>query len=233
MLVKDRYKNIILIELLLFIGWCIVALVYADYDRAGFYFWGGFSFGFISFIVAGVSLLLIKKTNSRNATEITYIPVYYTAVYLLVSIIINTYFVFRVSGKSNLVLVVLNLLVLISFIAIRNYADDYLDRIEKQSNSSIEKLSPFTTISAHLSTILSITTDDDLKKQLLKLKEIVDYSSNVSQGFLENSQNNFLSQLNRIEGLIIEHQDKEEIGKLIQEATITWNTRNSIASTIK
>ena len=62
---NDSIKKISIIELLMFIGWCVVVLVFADYDRAGFYFWGGFGFGFLSFIVAGVSLLLIKMKNNR------------------------------------------------------------------------------------------------------------------------------------------------------------------------
>ena len=230
---KDHLKNLFLIELLLFIGWCVVVLVFADYDRAGFYFWGGFGFGLLSFIVAGVSLLLTKTTSNRNTTEINFIPVYYTSVYLLVSIIINTYFIFRVTGKFNIILVVLNLTVLTAFVAIRLYINDYVARVDKQTKHSEEKIMPITTISSHLATILSVTTDPDIKKQLLKLKEMVDYSSNVSQGFLESSQKHFLLQLNQIQSLIVEKQDKEEINKKIQEATVTWQTRNSIGSTIK
>lgn len=226
-------KKISIIKLLLFISWCVVVLVFADYDRAGFYFWGGFSFGFISFVVAGTSLLFIKITNNRNTTEINYIPVYYTSIYLLVSIIINTYFVFRATGKYNIILVVLNLVILIAFITIRLYSDDYIARVDKQTRHSAEKIRPISSISSQLATLLSVTTEPDIKKQLHKLKETVEYSSNVSQGFLVDSQDLFLLQLNQIQSLIVERKDKDEIYKKIQEATVTWNTRNSLASTIK
>lgn len=189
---KDSIKKSSIIELLLFIGWCLVVLVFADYDRAGFYFWGGFCFGVISFVVAGVSLLLIKITNNKNTTEINYIPVYYTSVYLLVSLIINTLFVFLVTGKYNIILVVLNLVVLVAFISIRLYTSDYITRVDRQTRYSADKISPISSISTQLATLLSITTDSDIKKQLHKLREMVDYSSNVSQAFLENSQNLFL-----------------------------------------
>lgn len=230
---NDSIKKISIIELLMFIGWCVVVLVFADYDRAGFYFWGGFGFGFLSFIVAGVSLLLIKMKNNRNTAEINYIPVYYTAVYLLVAIIINTYFVFRVTGKFNVILVVLNSVLLVAFIAIRLYTDSFVARVDEQTRQSAEKLRPIASISSQLATILSITTDTDIKKQLLKLKEMVEYSSNVAQEFLDNSQNLFLFQLNQIQSLIVEHKDKDEINKKIQEATATWKTRNGVASAIK
>jgi hypothetical protein len=88
-------------------------------------------------------------------------------------------------------------------------------------------------VSTHLATLLSLTTDSDIKRQLHSLKEMVDYSSNVSQSFQENLQNQFLLQLNQIQSLIVEHKTKDEIINKIQEATVTWKTRNSLASTIK
>lgn len=230
---KGGINRLYIIEFLLFIGWCAVVLVFADYERAGFYFWGGFGFGLLSFIVTGASLLLIRTRNNRNTTEISYIPVYYTAVYLLVSIIINTYFVLRITGKFNIVLVILNLMILVAFIAIRLYTDDFVARVDEQTRHSVEKIRPITSISSQLAILLSVTTDSDIKKLVFGLKEMVDYSSNVSQGFSENSQNLFLLQLNQIQSLIVEHKDKDDISKKIQEATVTWKTRNSVVSTIK
>lgn len=230
---NDSIKKISIIELLIFIGWCVVVLVFAEYDRAGFYFWGGFSFGFLSFIIAGVSLLLIKAKNNRNTTETSYIPVYYTAVYLLTSIIINTYFVFRATGRLNIILVVLNAVILVLFITIRLFTDGYVERVDNQTRHSATKIRPVTSISSQMAILLSITTNPDIKKHLLSLKEIVDYSSNVSQGFSEDSQNLFLIQLNHIQSLISQQKDKEEIIEKIQEATVIWKTRNSVVSTIK
>lgn len=230
---NDSIKKISVIELLLFISWCVVVLVFADYDRAGFYFWGGFGFGFLSFIVAGVSLLSIRINNNRNTAEISYIPVYYTALYLIVTVIVNTYFVFRLEGKFNVILVATNLILLVAFIALRLYSDDLVARVDEQTIYSAEKIRPITSISSQLATILCVTTDPEIKQQILKLKETVDYSSNVSQEFSEDSQNFFLLQLNQIESLIVEHEDKDVISKKIQEATVVWKTRNSVALTIK
>jgi hypothetical protein len=207
--------------------------MFIDYDRAGFYFWGGFCFGIISFIIAGISILLIKTTKNDNTTEINFIPVYYTAVFLLISTIINTYFIFQVVGKYNIILVSLNLVVLSIFISIRLYTGDYIARVDMQTRHSVEKIRPMSSVSTHLATLLSLTTDSDIKRQLHSLKEMVDYSSNVSQSFQENLQNQFLLQLNQIQSLIVEHKTKDEIINKIQEATVTWKTRNSLASTIK
>jgi hypothetical protein len=230
---NNNIKKLSIIELLLFVSWCVIVLVFADYDGAGFYYWGGFCFGLISFVVAGASLLLIKASNNSSTTEINYIPVYYTSIYLLVSIVINTYFIFLATGKYNIILVVLNLLVFIAFIALRLYSGDYIKRVDNQTRHSAEKIRPMSSISAQLAALLSLTTDSDIKKHLYKLKEMVDYSSNVSQSFLENSQNQFLLQLNQIQSLIVEHKSNDEIINKIHEATITWKTRNSMASTIK
>lgn len=230
---NDGIKKIFIIEILLFICWCLIVMAFADYDKAGFYFWGGFCFGFLSYLIAGVSLLLIKTNNNRNTTEINYIPVYYTMVYLLVSIVINTYFTFRITGKYNIILVILNSVILVSFIGIRLFTDSYVARVDEQTIRLSKKISPITSISSKLSTLLSVTTDPVIKKQLIKVKEMVDYSSNLSQEFSVNSQNLFLLQLNQIESMIYDNKEKDEIIKRIEEAAITWNKRNSVVSTIK
>ena len=230
---KNSMIRLTIIDLLLFVGWCAVVLGFADYDSAGFYFWGGLSFGVFSFIVAGVSLLLIKKRNNRNTTEISLIPVYYTAAYQFAALIVNTYFIMREAGKMNQLLVVLNTIILVAFIAVRLNTDDYVSHVDKQTRHLAEKIKPITLISSRMATILSVTSDPDIKTQLLKLKEMVDYSSNVSQEFSEETQNYFLLQLNQIQSLIVEHKDKEEIDKNIQEATVTWKMRNSVDSYMK
>jgi hypothetical protein len=230
---SDVIKKLSIIELLLFISWCVVVLVFADYDRAGFYFWGGFGFGVLSFIVAGVSLLYVKIKNNRNTTEINYIPVYYTALYLIVTVIIDTCFAFRVAGTNNVILVIINLALLVAFIALRIFSDDLVSRVDKQTIYSEEKIRPITSISSQLAAIVCVSTDPEIKQQVLKLKEMVDYSSNVSQEFSENLQNLFQLKLNQIESLIVEHKDKDMISKEIEEATIVWKTRNSVVSTIK
>lgn len=233
MKVNDSIRKIFIIELLLFIGWCVVVLAFADYDRAAFYFWGGFGFGVFAFIVAAISFLYTNIISNRNTTEINYIPVYITSVYLIAAIIVNTYFAFREKGKLNVILVSVNLLLFIVFIGLRLYTDDYQIRVDKQTVHSATKIKPITTISAKLGILVSMATDADVKKQLLKLKETVDYSSNVSQGFSEESENLFLLQLNQIETMISEKQDKELISKKIQESMVVWKSRNNVVSTIK
>ena len=111
-------------------------------------------------------------------------------------------------GKYNIILVSLNLVVLSIFISIRLYTGDYIARVDMQTRHSVEKIRPMSSVSTHLATLLSLTTDSDIKRQLHSLKEMVDYSSNVSQSFQENLQNQFLLQLNQIQSLIVEHKPK-------------------------
>lgn len=230
---NDGIKKIFIIEILLFICWCLIVLMFTNYDKVGFYFWGGFGFGVLSFLVAGVSLLLIKTKHNRSTTEINYVPIYLTLVYLSVSIVINTYFTFRKAGNFNILLVIFNSVILVLFIGIRLYTDGYVARVDEQTRHSAQKIGQITSISSKLSILLCATTDPDIKKELLKVKEIVDYSSNVSQEFTENSQNLFLLLLNQIESMIYEDREKNEIIKSIEEAAVTWSKRNSVVSIIK
>lgn len=233
MRVKVDIKRTAVIYLLALVAWCIVIFAFADYDRIGFYFWGGFAFGAVSFITAVISLLFIKTYENENLTEINYIPFYYTSAYLLVSLVINSCFVYRMAGKYNLLLVIANLLILFAFIAIRVNTDDYAKDLDKQTKKIEKKIESVSAISTRMSVLLSIVTDPEIKKALLKLKEKVDFSSNLSQDFLAESQNLFILQLEQIQEMISGNKSKDEILKKIQEATVTWNSRNSVASSIK
>lgn len=227
---NKNINRIAMITLSILVGWCLVIAIFTNYDRIGFYFWGGLSFGFLSFIVAEVSFVLTKTKNSRDTTEINYIPIYYTCAYLVISVILNTYFVFRLSGKFNLLVVASNLVILIIFVSIRLFTNDYVERVGDQTKYSVDKVSPITNISTQLAVLLSITVDTEIKKQLLTLKQLVDYSSNVSQNIAQNSENLFLLQLEQIHNMLIENRDKAEINNKIKEATITWKTRNNVVA---
>lgn len=233
MTIKKSIRRLLIIELILLVGWCVIVLAFADFNKAGFYFWGGLGFGLMSFLVAGVSLLTIKTTENESTTEINFIPVYYTAVYLLVSLIINTYFMFRRKGKLNTLLLMLDIFTFIIFVSIKLFTDNYIKRVDKQTRHLADKTNPIIAISSQLAVMISVTTDNDIKNQLLTLKETVDYSTNLTQGFSVDSQNHFLLQLNQIHSMIIENKDKEEIKKKIQEAATSWKIRNSVASTIR
>ncbi len=230
---NNNIKKIMLIEILMFLAWCAVILIFADYDKAGFYFWGGFSFGILSFIIVAISLYLTDIKANRNTTEISYIPVYFTIIYLFFSLVINTYFIFRLSGKFNVVLMSLNGFILVLFTAVRLFTDQYVSRVEYQTSHITEKIRPISAISSQLASILSLTTNSNTKRELHILKETVDYSSNISQKFSEDLQKEFELQLNQIQTMIIENKDQDEINKKIQEATQTWKYRNSVVSSIK
>ena len=106
-------------------------------------------------------------------------------------------------------------------------------RVEKQTEHVSDKINPIMSISVLLSTMISTTSNPDIKKQLLKLKENVDYSTNISQTYTENAQNDFLVQLNNIQNEIMNNSDMDKIKKMIEEAQSIWKKRNSLISTIR
>ncbi len=230
---NNSIKKISIIELLIFACWCVVVLVFADYNHAGFYLWAGFGFGVCHFVVAALSLFFVNTKNNRSTTELSFIPVYYTAAYLLISVCIDTYFIFRVSGDFNVLLVGINLVVLAFFIGIRIYTDSYVDRVDKQTRHIAEQTGAVASVQSLLSVIIGSVNDPDLKKQLIKLKETVDYSSNMSQQFTMNAQNQMMSVLNQIQVMVSQKENKHEIIEKINEASSIWKSRNSLASTIK
>lgn len=233
MLENKTIKKILCIELLVLLCWSVIVLVFTEYDKAGFYFWGGFCFGIISFVIAGISLLLISPHDNPSLAEINYISLFCTIAYLTSSIVVNTYFVVRCSGKFNIILAVFNAAILILFVGIRLYTDKPKERVNQQTLHSIRKVRQSTLISSKLATLLCITSDLDIKERLIKAKELVEYSPNVSQDFSEELENLFLLHLNQIESMICENKDREEIVRKIESAIMVWNQRNSVISTMK
>lgn len=233
MLKNDDIKKIFIIEILAFFSWFVICVAFSDIQDGGFYLWGGLIFGVISFVLAGVSLYLVEINSNRNTTEINYIPIYYTILFQIVTIIINTYFIFRGNGNLNVIVVVLNSVAIILFISLRLFTEQYVQRVDEQTIYSSKKIASFTAISVKLSTLISIEKDNEIKKKLLEVKELVDYSSNVSQPFSDQQQNLFLLQLNQIEAMILENREKKDVLNKIEEAVIIWNTRNSTVSAIR
>lgn len=217
----------VIIEALICVVWCAIVLIFAKYDQAGFYFWGGFGFGLFAFILVAVVLVFFNAKGTRDTTEASALPLYFSGIYLLATIVTNSYFTAKIAGDNNRVLVILNLVFMVAYISAILYANSYIAGLADATKEVASKIRPITDISKKLGSVVSSAKDDEVKKALLKLKEKVDFSSNLTSDATKDVENIFYLQLGQIQNMIVENRDKSEILSLINEADTNWNARNS------
>lgn len=226
-------KKIFLGKGLVFACWLAMFLVFADFDNGGFYLWGGFGFCTFAFIVAATSLYFVDIKTNRSLTEINTIPVYYTGIYLTVTVIVNSIFIIRTAGEYNSILMLFNFIAFVVFMGVRMSTDSYVNDVNNQIEYTNEKMGKVSAISSNLGILISSTANEDIRKQLLKLKENVDYGNSLTSHFTESTEREFLAKLDEIKSMIDLNSEEESINKCIEEISLMWQKRTSLSSTIK
>lgn len=226
---KSNIGKMMLLELLLFIGWCAAVVLLTNFALCGFNFWFAFGATIFSFVVACISFITIKMNVNHNLTEAAGIPVILTDIYLIGSIVFNGIFIFGLYVFFSKLLVICNIMWCIVFVAMRIFTGNYTDRLDKQTSYASQNLANVSSIASTLALLLGNDMEPDVRKKILKLKENVDYSNNITNGQNAGFQNKFLSVLNQIESLIKGNASEEDIIKAIDEAENIWKSRNGIS----
>lgn len=227
-----KISPVIFTSLFVLVAWLVCGLVFAPYEIAGFYYWGGFGFGLLG--IAAVCIAdLLTSGGKRATTEVNAIPMVYSFGYLAVCLIKNAIFMVLVKGNLNRLLIVLNILTLLVYIMLVFYAVQYRNRLSDQLDLVAEKTANTTEIASLLARLLSQAKDPEVKSRLYSFKEKVDYSSNITQGFTADQENALIERLRSIGSELSSGANKEKLLSEIDEAEQTWNMRNAKVSTIR
>lgn len=212
--------------------WIVGFILSWNFLLAGPNYWIGFLFGLIGFVIAGVTIFFFGEGN-HSTTEIGYIPIYYTAVFVVLMMILNLSFAFVWSRFLRPVFIVANLIIILIYVVLAYNASRNLQRVKELTEYAPGKMKNTADISRQLSVLLSIAQDAGVRQELLKLKEIVSYSNNVTQQFSENDEKLFLEKLVNIQEDLSNNADTETIMDKIKDAATTWNIRNSSINSMR
>jgi hypothetical protein len=222
---KPRNKILVIAIALLTLVWIVgVSIAATHYDKPCI---GGVIATVIAILIAELYLLFVHKVPGGRAVEVSAIPLICTVSFFVVSLAVNTLFVFAKKGDFNPLLMVLNLIIDVIYIIILLFAEKSSRRLNSQLVRMGEKTQSPSELSHKLGNLLSIAEDDEVRLQLRKLKETVDYSSNLSSSKTTLPENQLALQLDEIMELIIGRTDSSAICKKIKEAEVTWKTRIS------
>lgn len=229
---KDN-KIVSLATIVLAVLWCIVILVFMDHSDAGFYYWGGFSFGLAAFIIVALSSYLVRYHANQNTTEITMIPTFVSVTFVVFSTVFNFIFVYLKDGEYEAAIVVVNVLAIMVYLIVVYYLTRYAARVTETADRIAGKTMQFGKIKTEIAGVLALCSDDDIKKKVLGLKQQIDYSNNLSQEAVAGDEAALYSQIQDIEDLLKNKAEKSAVLSKITEAEETLQIRNSKLTTIR
>lgn len=167
---KNNFQISILIPIGIAIIWVIAFLIYQNSPNIGSDYWTAFVFGFIGIAVSELSIILRSKSN-RSTLEIGAISIIYTVIFTIIVLVLNMFFAFMQKHEFAPVFVIVNLVVLFIYGLLIYYSNKNLLRVNELTDYSAQKMASVVDISQQLAILISISNDDVVKKELVKLKE--------------------------------------------------------------
>lgn len=206
--------------------WIVGFILCRGISTIGPNYWLGFIFGLVGFAAAGICILSMEKSNF-STTEIGYIPIYYSAVFVVLMAGLNLGFACIKERMFIPVFIIVDLLLMLIYGILVYAAFKNLARVKELTEYAPGKMKNSADISHELAALLSVAKDADIRQELLKFKEKVDYSNNVSQSFSTDNEERLLEALYKLREDLSDGVDAKIIIDKIKAAADIWNIRNS------
>lgn len=224
-------KGIFLIlDVIVGIVWHIAVLAYGLEIGFGPCYGIGVIFGILAVAISLITVYYYPN-NSAGHTEIGVgIPVYSSAVYVLISLVGNSIGMFCYTFSSISTLLTLNLALLVLYVAVTLLAARDLNRLQEKVEIEQYNMTSIRSISSQLGILLATWEDTESKRDLYDLKETVDYSNNLSQDFTNDQEKRFNYELGRLQELQDQNADTEQLRAQIKVLRQIWLSRNANAA---
>ena len=228
---KENYVTILsIVETMASVAWIIIVLLFAKIDEPEFFLWGGFIFAIIGFVLTFAGMFYFSGKRKQIGVEIAFAPYYFLCVYYVASLLLNTIFAIRYDGEPNKFVFVGNLILYVVYGSILLYANSYVAHMTGVNEKISAKTSKHDNYRMNLSNLVTMANTKEVKDSLKKLKELVDYSGNVSVAWAENHETLFIDKLNEIYILMSKNAPDAEIIAVVQQATDIWKNRNIVVT---
>lgn len=189
--------------------------------------------GIAAAVVAILYLMLFRHPSDRQAVEAGSVSVLLTLAYVAAAMGVNAWLALRYLGGVNQILILCNAVLAVGYLALVFSAEKSAQRLSRQLQQTEEKLSLTGELSAKLGAMLGLAEDEEIRGRILKLKEAVDYSSNITTGGTYESEKLMERQLDELMELLSRRGERALIQNKLQEAELTWRTRSSAAASAR
>lgn len=228
-----KSSKLTILTMMVMLAWLIITFIFAVDRFHSVNFWCAIGFGVLAFVITIVSYLMILPKETIDIIEINAIPVVVTYIYLGAALVLNTIALFSVSLISLKFLVAFNIVFIVVFVSFRIFTNSYGRRIHSDVRITEEKKKPVILVKTRMSDLIAQNVDNDLKKAFMELKELVDYSDNLSNSQTANIEELFCAQISDIIYSLKSNESKEVILSKVENAKITWKSRNTIKATVQ
>jgi len=213
--------------------WILAVVAYTMVLELPWLCFGSITCTVIAIIIAEVYLLALRKDPGEQATEPGALGIILTIVFIIVVVLLNSVFVLRKFADFNWILLTLNAAIIVCYVLLLLWVEKSTARLANQLAKTEQKTAASKEISRKLGELLAITADTELRAKLLKLKEAVDYSTNISTEATAYKENQMNAQLDELFQLIVGRAEQLIILKKIEAVEMTWKTRSSAASSLR
>ena len=197
------------------------------------YYWGGFAFINLAFVLIGVVLfaLQLNKTVIFNNTMIAYI---FSAVYFVITFILNLiYMIIFDKNNGYKEVFIPNIIIVLLYVAAMIVAYRGMSHMSSVTKKTEEKVAQRRLTTAKVDFILNGAENEAVKKALFDLKEDVQYCDPIGVEATAELEKEFESKLDAVGALISGGAEEEEVLKAIKAAKNQLKYRNEVLKASK
>lgn len=210
--------------------WALAVVAYTTMFELPGSCWGSIICTVVAIMSAEIYLLGFKKDSGESETEYGALGIIFTVVFLLIAVLLNSVFLLLGCGDFNWWLLTANLLTIACYVILLLWSEQTSARLAQQTEKIEQKSVPATNIGRKLGELLAITEDAEIRARLLKLKETVDHSTNISIQATGEREALMEVLLDELAQLTIAHAERLIILNKVEAAETIWKMRNSAAS---
>lgn len=194
---------------------------------------GTLLFGVLAIVAAIVYLTCFRYTPSRQAEEIGALSIIVSVIYVVVVMVVNTIMMLVERGTISLQLLMINIVIAACYAIVLLYVERDVRRTVERMDRTGQKTAMPIHISGKLGALLGMTTDSGIRSRLMKLKEAVDYGSNITTANTAVQEQQMIELLDELTELIGMGNSGDAALLKIQQIEQCWKMRSSSASSIR
>ena len=184
-------------------------------------------------IIAEIYLLAFRKKQNNATTESSAIGVIITTITVIVSSVLNTVMTFIIFPGANLPVTLVNAIIIAFFIIALIWTENHSSGVAARVDATAGKIAPVQDISKKIGDILTLTEDEEIRAVILRLKEAVDYDSNISTNATAGREIQFSEHLDKIITLTVNNADRQAIINELATAEMIWKLRSNANATFR
>ncbi len=209
--------------------WNLLVFTLSKEENRLFYFWAGYTFAMIAFVVTAAVMVFVKGDKDASINSRTP-ALLFTGVYFIVSLLLNTIFICIPKDEPRLVVMLLNVIIILVYAAAMVYALYVTGRIAAVDKALYGGAAILDGLAVQITGMIDLCENAEIKNELTILRDAVHTSNIMGIPETKELETRFRTQVVEIQGMIDEEVEAADILKKIKSAKVTLKSRNAMLS---